>query len=194
MFFFHGRTQWFSFFHKIPDFSCSCYVKRVFSSPFVWKCTDMCTHRFGVQLLQNPPLFSSTLTTATPRVSQFALPSPYPTTYTNIMHRSQANFSNSIINSTSQTAKCTHLHRSNYLYRGPTELAQHSAYRGSSHQRKGAASHKIDMIWLYHSPILVGRRRLYYFFIVRLPVFAAHWGRGRGSQHPVLWPQQAHPL
>jgi hypothetical protein len=43
-------------FHKIPDFSCSRCVKRVFSSAFVWKCTDMCKHHFGVQLLQNPPL------------------------------------------------------------------------------------------------------------------------------------------
>jgi hypothetical protein len=31
-----------------------------FCSAFVWKCTDMCKHRFGVQLLQNPPLRSST--------------------------------------------------------------------------------------------------------------------------------------
>jgi hypothetical protein len=35
-------------------------VKRVFYSAFVRKCTDMCKHRFGVQLLQNPPLCSST--------------------------------------------------------------------------------------------------------------------------------------
>jgi hypothetical protein len=26
---------------------------------FVWKCTNMCKHRFGGQLLQNPPLCSS---------------------------------------------------------------------------------------------------------------------------------------
>ncbi len=37
-------------------------MKRVFSSAFVWKCTDMCKHHhFRVQLLQNPPLCSSTL-------------------------------------------------------------------------------------------------------------------------------------
>jgi hypothetical protein len=35
-------------------------VKRVFYSAFVEKCIDMCKHRFGVQLLQNPPLCSST--------------------------------------------------------------------------------------------------------------------------------------
>jgi hypothetical protein len=35
-------------------------VKKVFNSAFVRKCTDMCKHRFGVQLLQNPPLCSST--------------------------------------------------------------------------------------------------------------------------------------
>ncbi len=29
-------------------------MKRVFYSAFVWKCTDMCQHRFGVQVLQNP--------------------------------------------------------------------------------------------------------------------------------------------
>ncbi len=41
-------------------FMYSRYVKRVFYSAFVRKCTDMCKHRFGVQLLQNPPLCSST--------------------------------------------------------------------------------------------------------------------------------------
>jgi hypothetical protein len=38
----------------------SCCVKRVFYSTFVRKCTDMCKHRSGVQLLQNPPFCSST--------------------------------------------------------------------------------------------------------------------------------------
>jgi hypothetical protein len=37
--------------------------------------------------------------------------------------------------------------------RGPAEIVQHSAYMGSSHQRKGATSHLIDMVWLYRSPI-----------------------------------------
>ncbi len=41
--FFSNRTEWCSF-HKIPDFSCSCCVKRVFYSAFVWKCTGMCKH------------------------------------------------------------------------------------------------------------------------------------------------------
>ncbi len=39
---------------------CRC-VKSVFYSAFVRKCTDMCKHRFVVQLLQNPPLCRSTL-------------------------------------------------------------------------------------------------------------------------------------
>ncbi len=46
---------------KITDFSCNRCVKRVFYSAFVWKCTDMCKHRFGVQLLQNPPLCRRTV-------------------------------------------------------------------------------------------------------------------------------------
>ncbi len=58
-FFFPNRTEWCSF-HKIPNFLCSRCVKRVFYSVFVWKCTDKCKHRFGVQLLQNPQLCSST--------------------------------------------------------------------------------------------------------------------------------------
>ncbi len=33
----------------------------MFYSAFVWKCTDLSNHRFGVQLLQNPPLSSSTV-------------------------------------------------------------------------------------------------------------------------------------
>jgi hypothetical protein len=40
-------------------------MKRVFYySTFVRKCTDMCKHHFGVLLLQNPPLCSSTLQSA----------------------------------------------------------------------------------------------------------------------------------
>ncbi len=35
-------------------------VKRVLYSAFVRKCTDMCKHRFGVQLLQNPQLCGNT--------------------------------------------------------------------------------------------------------------------------------------
>ena len=56
--FFPDRTEWCSF-HKIPDFSCSHCVKRVFYGASVLKCTDMCKHRFAVQLLKNPPLCSS---------------------------------------------------------------------------------------------------------------------------------------
>jgi hypothetical protein len=35
----------------------------VFYSAFIWKFTDVCKHRFGVQLLQNPPLCSNTIFT-----------------------------------------------------------------------------------------------------------------------------------
>ncbi len=63
--FFPDRTEWCSF-HNIPNFSCSSFVKRAFYSAFDWKYTDICKHRFGVQLLQNPPLCCSTLWT--PRV------------------------------------------------------------------------------------------------------------------------------
>jgi hypothetical protein len=42
-----------------------------------------------------------------------------------------------------------------------SELVQHFAYRGHSHWRKGAARHVIDMVWLYRSPIPVGRRRVF---------------------------------
>jgi hypothetical protein len=36
--------------------------------------------------------------------------------------------------------------QSNDWYRGPTKLVQHFAYRGSSHRRKGAAKHIIEMV------------------------------------------------
>ncbi len=56
--------------------------------------------------------------------------------------------------------------QSNELIRGPPELVQHfRLYRGSSHRRKSAAWHKFDMVWLYRSPIPVGRRRVFYSFI-----------------------------
>ncbi len=47
--------------------------------------------------------------------------------------------------------------RRNARYRGPIELVRHSAYRVSSHWRKGAinTSHIIFMVWLYLSPIPV---------------------------------------
>jgi hypothetical protein len=46
--------------------------------------------------------------------------------------------------------------------RGPTELVQHSAYRGTSHRSNGAASHIIDLLWLNCSPISVGRKGVFY--------------------------------
>jgi hypothetical protein len=51
--------------------------------------------------------------------------------------------------------------QSNELTRGPSELVQHfRLYRGSSHRRKSAVCPKFDMVWLYRSPIPVGRRGL----------------------------------
>ncbi len=61
--FFPDRTEWYTFY-KNPDFSCSLGVKRVFYGAFVLKCTEMCKHRFRVQLLQNTPFCSSTFTNA----------------------------------------------------------------------------------------------------------------------------------
>jgi hypothetical protein len=46
---------------------------------------------------------------------------------------------------------------SDELPTGPPELVQH-IYRGSSQRRKSAACPKFDMVWLYRSPIPVGRR------------------------------------
>ncbi len=77
---------------------------------------------------------------------------------------------------------------STYMSRGPTELVQHSVFRRTSHRRKGAASHIIDMVRLYRSSIPVGRRGAFHLFIWRLLAFAAPpMGRGGGvSQHPVF--------
>jgi hypothetical protein len=38
------------------------------------------------------------------------------------------------------------------LIRGPSELVQHFADRGSSHRCKGADSHINDMVWPHRSP------------------------------------------
>jgi hypothetical protein len=44
------------------------------------------------------------------------------------------------------------LPQNNDLYRVPTALVQHSADRGTSHQRNVASSHIFNMVWLtYHS-------------------------------------------
>ncbi len=48
-------------FIKFQTFHVAVVVKRVFYSVFVWKCSDMCKHCYGVQLFQNPPLCSNTL-------------------------------------------------------------------------------------------------------------------------------------
>jgi hypothetical protein len=49
--------------------------------------------------------------------------------------------------------------------RGLTELVQHSAYRGSLRWRKAAASYLVDMVWLNHSPISMGRSGIFYLFV-----------------------------
>jgi hypothetical protein len=64
-------------------------------------------------------------------------------------------------------------------------LVQHFAYRGNSQRHKGAASHIIDMVWLYRLFIPMGRRGVFYLFIWFLSAFAAPRDRGGGSQHPV---------
>jgi len=46
-------------FMKFQTSYVAIVLKMVFYSVFVWKCTDMCKHRFRVQLLQNTPLCSS---------------------------------------------------------------------------------------------------------------------------------------
>ncbi len=71
--------------------------------------------------------------------------------------------------------------QSNGWYRGPNELVQHSAFKGSSHRRKGAARHKIDTVWLYPLSCPSEEERVYYFFKWFLPAFAAPKGGGGES-------------
>ncbi len=52
--------------------------------------------------------------------------------------------------------------QSNACYRAPTELVQHSAYRGNSHCRNVASSHICNMMWLYRSPVAVGSKGVFY--------------------------------
>jgi hypothetical protein len=47
-------------FINFQTFHVAVVWKGCFYSAFVWKCTYMCKHRFGVQLFQNSPLCSST--------------------------------------------------------------------------------------------------------------------------------------
>ncbi len=68
------------------------------------------------------------------------------------------------------------------LYRGSTELVQHSDHWGSSHRRKGATSNAIDLVWLYRLPIPVRKEGVFYFY---LPVVVATGGGG-GRQYPVV--------
>ncbi len=72
------------------------------------------------------------------------------------------------------------------LIRGLTELVQHFASRRSSHRRKGAARHIIDMVWLIAGLSHGGEGG----GIVILPVqIVSTCLRGayrkRGGQHPV---------
>ncbi len=80
-----------------------------------------------------------------------------------------------------------------YTCRWPTELAQYSAYRGSSHRSQGAASHINDMVWLYRSPVLVdlgGRGCFICSYEDYLPSRRLKEGEGGVS---ALW-FQIHPL
>jgi hypothetical protein len=76
----------------------------------------------------------------------------------------------------------------NYWYRGPNELVQHFASKGSSLRRNGAARHIISLVCLYRSPIPGGggRREVFYLFKWKQPAFAEPRGREGGSQHPVV--------
>jgi hypothetical protein len=61
LFFFPDKKERCSF-HKIPDFSCSRFVKRVIIVHLFGNAQicALCKHCFRVQLLQSPPLCSST--------------------------------------------------------------------------------------------------------------------------------------
>jgi hypothetical protein len=63
----------------------------------------------------------------------------------------------------------------------PTELVQHSAYRGSSRRRKGSTSHIINMVWTYRSPLPVGRKGVFYENY--LPSHSLEEGKGNS----ILW-------
>ncbi len=55
--------------------------------------------------------------------------------------------------------------------------------RGSSHRLKGAARPKLDIVWLYRSPIPVERRWAFYLFkrfLRILPAFTVPTGGGGG--------------
>jgi hypothetical protein len=76
---------------------------------------------------------------------------------------------------------------SNELTRGPmSERFSTFVYRGSSHRRKSAACPKFDMVWLYRSPIPVGRRRVISSFKRFLPALRYAWRKGEGRWHPVV--------
>jgi hypothetical protein len=82
---------------------------------------------------------------------------------------------------------CIPFPQSNDGYRGTSELVQHFALRGSSHWRQGAASHVTDMVWLYPSPIPMGRRGLAYLTFSNVST-CLHEEEGGGNQHPVAIP------
>ncbi len=73
--------------------------------------------------------------------------------------------------------------QSNDKYRGPTELVQHSALQG-----KGATCLeilKLILVWLYRSPIPMGRRGVFYLLLdTYLPSRRLEEGEGAVS---TLW-------
>ncbi len=72
---------------------------------------------------------------------------------------------------------------SNDWNRGPTELVQHFACRGSSHRRKGVARQfTIGTVWLYRSPVPVGIRGVFIKFTWFLPALVTPKRGGGGRE------------
>ncbi len=75
-----------------------------------------------------------------------------------------------------------------YIYLVRTEKVQHSAFRGSSHRRIVASSNIFfNMIWLYRSPIAVGREWVFYLPMVVSTCLRGCSRRGRGEKAPCGW-------
>jgi hypothetical protein len=72
--------------------------------------------------------------------------------------------------------------QSNDWNRAATELVQNSAYRTSSHRRDVTSSHIFNMVWLYRSPVAVGREGVFCLLKFFLPAFSAATGGGGGGQ------------
>ncbi len=62
-----------------------------------------------------------------------------------------------------------------------TEIVQHSANKGGSHQSNVATSH---MLWPNRSPVAVAREGVFYFLKLLLSAFLVATGGKEGRQHP----------